>query len=74
MERKKRKSKKIIMTLLVRDEVDIIEKNICFHLNSGIDHIIATDNGSIDGTRDILENYQKKGVLTLIDEPKHTYE
>jgi hypothetical protein len=68
-----RKSGKLIMTLLVRDEVDIIEKNIKFHLAHGVNFIIATDNGSIDGTREILERYQKKGVLHLIDEPSQDY-
>lgn len=66
--------KNLVMTLLVRDEADILERNICFHLNSGVDFIVATDNGSVDGTRDILEKYKKKGVLEYIDEPALTYE
>jgi hypothetical protein len=33
------------MTLLIRDEEDIIDKNISFHLKHGVDFIIATDNG-----------------------------
>ena len=63
-----KRNTKLIMTLLVRDEEDIIEKNIRFHLNHGVDFIIATDNGSVDGTRDILKKYESKGVLHLIDE------
>ena len=35
---------KIVMTLLVRDEQDIIRENIEFHLSQGIDYFIATDN------------------------------
>ncbi len=65
---------RLVMTLLVRDEVDIVEKNICFHLSHGVDFIVATDNGSTDGTLDILKKYKKKGVLDLIEEKKHTYE
>jgi hypothetical protein len=61
------------MTLLVRDEDDIIEKNIRFHLNHGVDFIIATDNGSVDGTRNILKEYEKKGILHLIDEKSHVH-
>jgi hypothetical protein len=53
------------MTLLTRDAEDIIEANIRFHLNSGVDFIIATDVGSMDKTPEILEKYQKKGVLAL---------
>ena len=64
---------KLIMTLLVRDEEDIIEKNLKFHLNHGVDFIIATDNGSVDGTRDILKKYENQGVLHLIDEKNQDY-
>lgn len=67
------KSVKLIMTLLVRDEADIIRQNIEFHLNHGVDFIIATDNGSKDGTRDVLMEFQKKGVLHLIDEKKQDH-
>lgn len=65
---------KLIMTLLVRDEEDIIEQNICFHINNGVDFIVAIDNGSIDKTPDILKKYQKRGILTYETINKHTYE
>ena len=63
----------IIMTLLVRNEDDIIEANIEFHLAQGVDFIIATDNGSTDRTRDLLLRYARQGVLHLIDEPEDDY-
>ncbi|MFA6160260.1 MAG: glycosyltransferase family 2 protein [Parcubacteria group bacterium] len=60
---------KLIMTLLARDEDDIIRQNIEFHLSRGVDFIIATDNASSDNTREIFKEYQAKGKLFLIDEP-----
>lgn len=65
---------KLVMTLLVRDESDIIENNICFHLNHGVDHIIVMDNNSVDKTPKILAKYVKIGVLTYLQQPDNTYE
>jgi glycosyltransferase involved in cell wall biosynthesis len=67
------KKNKLVMTLLVRDEVDIIKYNIDYHISRGVDFIIATDNGSIDGTRDVLLKYQDMGILHLIDEASKDY-
>jgi hypothetical protein len=71
---KKKLNQKLVMTLLARNEEDIIEECIKFHLNHGVDFIIATDNGSIDNTRNIFLKYQEQGVLHLIDELEHNYD
>jgi len=65
---------RLVMTLLVRDEVDIIDENIKYHLENGVDMIVVIDNGSKDGTRDILDKYVKKGVLFYEVEDNHTFE
>lgn len=65
---------KLILTLLCRDEEDVVGSMIDFHLSRGVDFIIATDNGSRDTTRSILKHYQQRGVLLLIDEPRHTHD
>ena len=60
---------KLVLTVLARDEADIIDAQIAFHLNAGVDFVIATDNNSRDGTTDVLEAYARDGVLRLIHEP-----
>ena len=63
----KRKQHDLVMTLLVKDEVDIIKYNIDYHLAHGVDFIIAADNGSQDGTREILQFYEREGKLLFVD-------
>jgi hypothetical protein len=65
---------KLILTLLVRNEEDIIRENILYHLNKGVDKIIVTDNNSEDGTLDILREFEKQDAIDLILEPDDDYE
>ena len=60
---------RVVVTVLARDEADIIDDQVAFHLNAGADFVIATDNTSRDGTTAILERYARDGVLHLIREP-----
>jgi hypothetical protein len=60
---------KLVMTLLVRDEADIVDAQIAYHLDAGVDFVVATDNRSEDATTEILERYAREGVLHLIREP-----
>jgi hypothetical protein len=60
---------KVVLTLLVRDESDIVDDYLRYHLEHGIDFVVATDNSSVDGTTEILESYARTGALHLIREP-----
>jgi hypothetical protein len=61
------------MTLLVRDEEDILEANFECHLAQGVDFFIVTDNLSVDGTRDIIERYVDRRVAVCLDESADDY-
>jgi Glycosyl transferase family 2 len=60
---------RVVVTVLARDESDVIDAQVSFHLNAGADFVIATDNNSRDGTTEVLESYREAGVLHLIREP-----
>jgi hypothetical protein len=64
---------KLVMTLLVRDEEDIVRENLDFHLAQGVDQVIVTDNGSEDATAEILREYESQGVLRLLFEASDDY-
>jgi len=59
---------KLVLTLVVRDEADVIDANIAFHLSAGVDFVVALDNGSADSTVEILESYARTGRLHLLRE------
>ncbi len=59
----------LVMTLLARDEIDVIEPWLRFHLNAGVDLVIATDTRSQDGTTEVLVDYARSGQVRLIHEP-----
>ena len=58
----------LVMTLLARDEADVVDAQLAFHLSAGVDFVVATDNASTDGTTEILERYERKGLLRLLRE------
>lgn len=68
-----RRRPRIVMTLLCRDEEDIVGYNIAYHLAQGVDFVIATDNASQDRTPQLLERFARLGKLHLIHEPSHTH-
>lgn len=65
---------RLSMSLLVRDVSDLIEENIKFHSDRGVDCFVVTDNGSIDGTREILNKLKSDFEIIVLDENKHTFD
>lgn len=56
---------KLVMTLLARDEADIVAANLDYHLAQGVDFVIATNHSSRDATAELLRGYERRGVLLL---------
>lgn len=65
---------RLVMTILCRNEVDIIESNIRTHAQLGVDAFVVMDNGSTDGTREILTQLENEFQLHIIDQPSQTYQ
>lgn len=59
---------KLALTLLIRNEEDILEANLAYHLAAGVDLVIATDHRSTDRTSEILDRYARAGVVRIIRE------
>jgi hypothetical protein len=57
---------KLVMTLLVRNEADIVEMNLDYHLAQGVDFVIVTDHGSSDETVELLRPYEQSGVAEVL--------
>ena len=53
---------------VVRDEDDILEENLDYHLDAGVDFVLVTDHLSEDRTPEILERYRRAGVLRVLRE------
>ena len=53
------------MTLVVRDEEDVLPANLDYHLAQGVDVVLVIDHGSSDGTPEILSEYERTGRVRV---------
>jgi hypothetical protein len=60
---------KLVMTLVVRDESDVVETQIAYHLNAGVDFVIAAVGESSRETAALLAPYERDGSVRLLTEP-----
>lgn len=64
---------RLVMTLLVRDEEDILDTHLGYHFAQGVDHVIVTDNLSADRSPEIIAQYQADGRVSVIREESDDY-
>lgn len=55
----------LAVTLMIRDEADILPEWLAYHVAQGVDVLIVTDNGSTDGTTEILEAFAATAEITV---------
>lgn len=60
------KCHRLIMTLVVRDEAAIIERNIRFHHAMGVDGFVVSSHNSADATNEILERLKAEGLVLKV--------
>jgi hypothetical protein len=63
----------LAVTLMIRDEADILPAWLDYHRAQGIDVFIITDNGSVDGSTELLEAFAARDdvVVDLRHDPVH---
>ena len=55
---------KIFGLMMVRNEADILRVNLLHHLAAGIDRFLVVDNGSSDGSDQILREMSRDGRVS----------
>jgi hypothetical protein len=63
---------RVVAVSMCRDEADVAAGMLC-HLADEVDHILVADNGSTDGTRDILAELEGQIPLTVLDDHDPAY-
>jgi hypothetical protein len=64
---------RLAMSLVVRDEIELIAANIEFHAAHGVDAFFVMDNGSTDGTRELLGELTRTYDMVVVDQPARSF-
>lgn len=62
----------VVGVSMVKDEADVID-GVIRHMADEVDHLLVADNGSTDGTREILDELARDLPLTVVDDPDPAY-
>ncbi|MDA9699602.1 glycosyltransferase family 2 protein [Synechococcus sp. AH-736-M02] len=65
---------RVVMTLLVRNEEDVIAENILFHHAQGVSSFLVMDNLSTDATPEILRRLARFVPITYMKQTADTYD
>lgn len=60
---------RVVMTLVVRNEADVLDANLRVHRALGVDAFAVLDNGSSDGTAELLERWNAAGLAHVTTDP-----
>ncbi|CAA0125230.1 Uncharacterised protein [BD1-7 clade bacterium] len=64
---------KLVMTLLVKNEARILEDNIRFHAEQGVDAFLVMNNGSTDQTDDLLADLSHELDIHVVQNSSSDY-
>ncbi len=65
---------KIAILMSVRNEEDLIDFNITYHLDLGFDYIFIANHCSTDKTSDILDSYKEDSRVVVINETNKVFD
>lgn len=59
---------KLVMTLVVADDPAVVDAQLAYHLNAGVDFVILARSGTSGATKEMLSSYEELGLLRVISE------
>ena len=60
---------RVAIVCIVKDEARYLDEWLAYHFALGVSHVLLYDNGSTDGSAELLARYQNHGLVTVIDWP-----